>query len=88
MRESCNEDKMRTPRVYWLLFMKDHLCRQSAVARNGGPESITTGLNVVHYVYLLASRKHGTRYAGVTGDLLGRAYQHKFDIVPGFRGAC
>jgi putative endonuclease len=38
----------------------------------------------VYYVYLLASQKHGTLYVGVTSNLLGRAYQHKTDVVRGF----
>jgi putative endonuclease len=38
----------------------------------------------VYYVYLLASRKHGTLYVGVTRDLLRRAYQHKTRAVRGF----
>jgi putative endonuclease len=48
------------------------------------PESITTSLGVVYYVYLMASRKHGTLYAGVTSNLVARAYQHKSNAVPGF----
>ena len=36
------------------------------------------------YVYLLASRRHGTLYLGVTGDLVRRAYEHKSHDVPGF----
>jgi putative endonuclease len=38
----------------------------------------------VYYVYLMASRKHGTLYVGVTSNLLGRVYQHKTHAVPGF----
>jgi putative endonuclease len=38
----------------------------------------------VYYVYILASRKHGTLYVGVTGDLLRRAYQHKTHAARGF----
>jgi putative endonuclease len=38
----------------------------------------------VYYVYLLASRKYGTLYVGVTRDLLRRAYQHKTRAVKGF----
>jgi putative endonuclease len=38
----------------------------------------------VYYVYLLASHKHGTLYVGVTSNLLGRVYQHKTGVVPGF----
>jgi putative endonuclease len=38
----------------------------------------------VYYVYILASRKHGTLYVGVTRDLLRRAYQHKTHAARGF----
>ena len=31
---------------------------------------------VPHYVYFLASRKHGTLYVGVTNDLVRRVHQH------------
>ena len=37
-----------------------------------------------YYVYMLASRKHGTLYIGVTRDLVRRVYQHKSKIVRGF----
>ena len=36
------------------------------------------------YVYMLASRKDGTLYVGVTSDLVGRVYQHKTGAVAGF----
>lgn len=36
------------------------------------------------YDYLLASRKDGTLYLGVTKDLVGRTYQHKEKLLPGF----
>jgi putative endonuclease len=39
---------------------------------------------VAYYVYLLASRKHGTLYIGVTNDLVCRVYEHKSKIVGGF----
>jgi len=38
----------------------------------------------VYYVYIMASRKHGTLYIGITSNLLGRAYQHKSDAVRSF----
>ena len=37
-----------------------------------------------YYVYMLASRRNGTLYVGVTSDLLKRVYQHRNDSVAGF----
>lgn len=35
-------------------------------------------------VYILASKKNGTLYIGVTSDLRSRVWQHKNKVVPGF----
>jgi len=35
-------------------------------------------------VYLLASRRNGTLYTGVTSSLLKRTWEHKNNIVEGF----
>ncbi len=39
---------------------------------------------MAYYVYLLASCKHGTLYAGVTNDLVRRVHEHRSKAAPGF----
>jgi putative endonuclease len=36
------------------------------------------------FVYLLASKRNGTLYVGVTSNLPGRVWQHRNKIVDGF----
>jgi predicted GIY-YIG superfamily endonuclease len=36
------------------------------------------------YVYILASRKNGTLYTGVTSDISQRVWEHKEEITGGF----
>ena len=36
------------------------------------------------YLYILASKRNGTLYIGVTGDLAGRIWEHRNGTIPGF----
>ena len=37
-----------------------------------------------YYIYILASRRNGTLYTGVTNNLKKRVYEHKIDLNDGF----
>lgn len=37
-----------------------------------------------YYVYVLASKKHGTLYIGVTNDLVRRVHEHRTNAIDGF----
>ncbi|MBS0362563.1 MAG: GIY-YIG nuclease family protein [Proteobacteria bacterium] len=39
---------------------------------------------MTYWVYILASRKHGTLYVGVTNSLERRIGEHQRELIPGF----
>jgi putative endonuclease len=38
----------------------------------------------IYFVYVLASKRNGTLYVGVTSDLTKRVQEHREGLVPGF----
>ena len=41
-------------------------------------------MNKHFYVYILASKRNGTLYVGMTSDLVRRVWEHKQKVVEGF----
>jgi putative endonuclease len=37
-----------------------------------------------YYVYILASRKDGAIYVGITNDIVRRVYEHRTKVIQGF----
>src|SRR6201997_2482652 len=47
--------------------------------------TVRCGLKLMaYYVYILASRRDGAIYVGITNDLVRRVYEHRIKAVPGF----
>ena len=89
---SYSEVQPRTP------FLRPRQCNEPAGGSGGlieGLKSVIPAKAGTQYgpqmqrnfgpcVYLMASRRNGTLYAGVTSDLLSRIHQHRTGAIPGF----
>jgi putative endonuclease len=51
---------------------------------NAGHPGDTAPMSKIYYVYILASKRNGTLYIGVTNDLARRVLEHREGLVPGF----
>jgi putative endonuclease len=55
------------------------------MARECGPPRWRSYFVAKQYcVYILASRRNGTLYVGVTGNLAGRVWEHREGLIDGF----
>lgn len=52
-----------------------------AVAPDSSDQNFKT---MAYYVYILASRRDGAIYVGITNDLVRRVYEHRIKAVRGF----
>jgi putative endonuclease len=52
--------------------------------RRRGSRENKIRVNKPFYVYILASKRNGTLYTGVTSNLIQRVWQHKNNIIKGF----
>ncbi len=52
--------------------------------KKAGIQEGRPGVAKQFFVYIMASRRNGTLYIGVTSNLVQRVWHHKQDVVEGF----
>jgi putative endonuclease len=51
---------------------------------NAGHPGDAAPMSKIYHVYILASKRNGTLYIGVTNDLPRRVWEHREGLIPGF----
>jgi putative endonuclease len=54
------------------------------MARDRGPPRWASSMDRRYFVYILASRRNGTLYIGMTNDLGRRVWEHREGVIAGF----
>ena len=54
------------------------------MARECGPPRSDLIMSKQFYVYILASKRNGTLYIGVTNNLVRRVWEHREGLIDGF----
>lgn len=81
---------MRNPGSDAGVFVFGYARRSGIDRHSGARRSRAPGIHFtacswpITYVYLLASKKYGTLYIGVTNDIVRRIHEHKSKVVAGF----
>ena len=76
MRKWVFQDRGIYLRIYNLRYTAYNVIPAKAGIQNSMPKPPV--------VYILASKRNGTLYIGVTNDLQRRAWDHKNDLLEGF----
>ena len=75
------------PREIWWKFIWEYkrviLMKACHSHENGNPE-YNVLMSKTYYVYILASKRNGTLYVGVTNNLVRRIFEHKNGLADGF----
>jgi putative endonuclease len=67
---------LRSAKLSFVIPGREHFAREPGIHN--------PCVAMAYYVYLLASKKHGTLYLGVTNDIVRRTYEHRTKAVDGF----
>jgi putative endonuclease len=66
------------------MILRPRKCVQLPQPRPGESRDPPGRRTMLFFVYILASKPHGTLYIGSTPDLIRRIWEHKTKAIPGF----